>query len=186
MPGLAVSPNLRDWQYAIDEQRPDFLPISPVADDVFDTAQIEPPSRPIQMGDELFFYYTGLKFRSISATGASAIHVSMLRLDGFFSVQSGNDPGTVLTKPLVWRGSKLWVNADADGGELRAELLDAEGNLLRSGLSFQNADPVVRDDIRLPVRWSGTEDLSELIGQTVRLRFQLRNAEVVQAVRIGS
>jgi hypothetical protein len=178
VPGLAVSPNLRDWQYAIDEQRPDFLPISPVADDVFDTAQIEPPSRPIRMGDELFFYYTGLKFRSIDAMGSSAIHVSMLRLDGFVSVRAQQEPGTVLTKPLVWRGSELWVNADADGGELRAEVLDAEGNILRAGLSLQDADPVVRDGIRLPVRWSGTEDLRELRGQTVRLRFRLQNADI--------
>ena len=178
VPGLAVSPNLRDWHYALEDTRPDFLPLSPVADDVFDNAQIEPPSRPIRMGDKLFFYYTGIQFRSISTSGGSAIHLSMLRLDGFVSVQSGQESGTVLTKPLVWRGSELWVNADASEGELRAEVLDADGNLLRSGLSVGAAEPLVRDGVRLPLRWSGTEDLSELIGQTVRLRFHLKDADL--------
>ena len=178
VPGLAVSPNLRDWQYALHDERPDFLPISPLGEDVFDNAQIEPPSRPVRIGDELFFYYTGAKFRSITASGSFALHVAILRLDGFVSVQAGSGPGTVLTRPLVWRGSKLWVNADARDGELKAEILDGEGNLLRAGLSLDNSTPVARDGVRIPLRWSGAEDLRELHGQTVRLRFQLRNADL--------
>ena len=178
VPGLAVSPNLSDWRHAIDDERPDFLPLSPVADGVLDNSQIEPPSRPIRLGDELFFYYTGIKFRSFESSGTYAVHLARLRLDGFVSVQPAQEMGTVLTKPLVWRGSKLWVNADAAGGELRAEVLDVEGNLLRSGLSLRESDAVAGDGIRLPLRWSGSEDLSELSGQTVRLRFQLRNADL--------
>ena len=178
VPGLAVSPNLRDWKYALHDERPDFLPLSPLGEGVFDNAQIEPPSRPVRIGDELFFYYTGAKFRSISSSGSFAIHAAVLRLDGFVSVQAGSEPGTVLTRPLLWRGSTLWVNADARGGELRAEILDGEGNLLRPGLSLGRSAPVSRDGVRIPLRWSGAEDLGELRGQTVRLRFQLRNADL--------
>ena len=178
VPGLAVSPNLRDWEYALHDERPDFLPLSPLGEDVFDNAQIEPPSRPVRIGDELFFYYTGAKFRSKTSAGSFAIHAAVLRLDGFVSVQAGSEPGTVLTRPLVWRGSTLWVNADAREGELRAEILDGEGNLLRPGLSLDRSTPVSRDGVRIALGWSGAEDLGELRGRTVRLRFQLRNADL--------
>ena len=178
VPGLAVSPDLRQWQFALDEERPDFLPISPVGEGVFDTAQIEPPSRPIRVGDELFFYYTGLKFRSISAEGASAIHLARLRLDGFVSLRAGSELGTALTKPLVWRGSTLWINAAAADGEVRAEVLDLDGNRWRPGLTAEQAIPISEDAIRLQVRWQNEEDLSDLKGRSVRLRFLLRNADV--------
>ena len=93
-------------------------------------------------------------------------------------MQAGSEPGTVLTRPLVWRGSTLWVNADAREGELRAEILDGEGNLLRPGLSLDRSTPVSRDGVRIALGWSGAEDLGELRGRTVRLRFQLRNADL--------
>ena len=101
-----------------------------------------------------------------------------MRLDGFVSLRAGSELGTALTKPLVWRGSTLWINAAATDGEVRAEVLDLDGNRLRPGLTAEQAIPISEDAIRLQVRWQNEEDLSDLKGRSVRLRFLLRNADV--------
>ena len=42
----------------------------------------------------------------------------------------------------------------------------------------EQAIPISEDAIRLQVRWNNEEDLSDLKGRSVRLRFLLRNADV--------
>ena len=180
--GLAVSRDLYTWQYALDETRPDFLPLSEVGENVFDTAQIEPPALPLRMGEELWFYYTALKYRYTAEEmdpESGAINLAQLRLDGFVSLNAGPEEGIVVTRPLVWRGSSLWVNADlTQGGTIQLEVLDENGDLIREELSRAQVIPVTNGAVRSRVRWRGMEDLRALNHQSVRLRFYLRNADL--------
>ena len=107
-----------------------------------------------------------------------AICLAVLRRDGFFSLDAGDNEGVLLTKPLVWRGSSLWSNVSTQEGEVRVEVLDENGDLVRQGLSRHRSMPVVRDGARLPVLWQDEHDLSDLRQQTVSLRFIVRNAEL--------
>ena len=108
----------------------------------------------------------------------AAFNLGTLRLDGFVSVNAGDLAGEVVTKPLVWRGSSLWLNADADRGEIRVELLDENGELLNRAWSLERSTPITADAVRLPVHWQEEIDLSTLKLQNVRLRFTLRNADL--------
>ena len=94
------------------------------------------------------------------------------------SLDGGAVEGSVLTKPLLWKGDTLWINADASGGELRVEVLDSSGKLLDRKYSHAKAIPVDADGVRLPVRWKTGADLRELQGETIRLRFWLRRARL--------
>ncbi len=178
--GLAVSRDLVNWRRVSGVEG--FIPLSPISDGAYDTAQIEPSSRPIRRGDELWFYYSGLKYRYATddrhlSFDTGAICLAMLRVDGFASLDAGDREGVILTKPLVWRGSALWVNADADEGELRTEVLDAECKPVK-GMTREDCLAVSADGVRLPIRWKRRVGCDSLRGQTIRLRFYLRNARL--------
>jgi hypothetical protein len=132
----------------------------------------------------LVFLYSGSKFRSYKEDESqdmgnqAAFNLGTLRLDGFVSLRADEIEGEVVTKPLVWRGSSLWINADAADGEISVELLDENGELLSESWSFERAVSVSEDGVRLPVRWQDIADFSGHERQSVRLHFKMRNAEL--------
>jgi hypothetical protein len=191
---LTASPDLKTWTRLGDRQP--FIGPSLRDSGAYDLTQIIGPSNALVRGDELWFYYTGIKYRTAALKfigtypggywiprpgfefDSGAICLAVLRRDGFFSLDASGREGEVLTKPLVWRGSTLWVNVGTRQGEVQAELLDEEGNLIRQGWSRAHSIPATEDGVRLPMRWQNEEDLSELHQQTVRLRFYVRDAEL--------
>jgi len=78
---------------------------------------------------------------------------------------------TLLTKPFVVRGTKLFVNTDAAKGILKLEVLDGHKKALAV------SEEVVGDQPRAGVPWK-SGDFSSLTGQTVSLRFTLRQAKL--------
>jgi hypothetical protein len=133
---------------------------------------------PIRVGDELWFYYSG---RARSHGGslpegvewggpAGSIGLATLRMDGFVSAEGDASGGWLLTRPLRLEGKQLYVNADADGGELTVEILDMEGGVLAE------SHGLVENGVRLPCGWQGLEDLEMLRERAVRLRFRLAGA----------
>ena len=130
------------------------------------------------VGDELYFYVSGRA--GVSGTrqsGACSTGLAVLRRDGFASMDADKSGGTLVTRPLTFRGGHLFVNADASGGELTAEVLDADGAVLEP-FSRDNCDPVNADGTLIPVRWQGLTDLSSLAGKVVRFRFWLKSARL--------
>ena len=101
--------------------------------------------------------------------------LAVLRRDGFASMRAGNAGGALTTRPLRFNGSQLFVNVAAASGELRAEILDAQGAVALE-CSAANCEPVRVDSTIVRVRWKGVEELSRLHGLPVRFRFQLRDA----------
>jgi hypothetical protein len=155
-------------------------------------------STPIVRPDEILFYYTGsnLPQNSISQEhpqspfwlpGARiddqragfAIGLAKLRLDGFASLDHyDGDAGTVVTRPLVFSGKRLLINArapQAAESEVRVEILDDAGHPLE-GYGIARCDPFQGDEIRCPVTWGGHDSVQKLAGEDVRLRFRLRKA----------
>lgn len=100
------------------------------------------------------------------------------------TVQSTVLPGTLLTAPLVMdnQPGRLVVNADASVGMLRVQVRDASSDAVIGGLSFDDCTLITADGLRLEVRW-GTEEqtllkLADLVNETIRLEFELMNAEL--------
>lgn len=120
------------------------------------------------VGDRLFMYATG-RNASQETTG-----LAFLRRDGFASMDAGEEEGALTTRPLRFSGGHLFVNVAAPEGELRAEVLDREGNPV-APFTRENCEPVQTDKTLVAVRWKGAQDLSGLSGKPVRLRFYLRN-----------
>ena len=86
--------------------------------------------------------------------------------------------GHFTTFPLLFEGRKLRLNLMTIlSGEVKVEAADQKGKAL-PGRSFDDADPVTGDLKDHIVTWKGEEDLGHAEGQTVILRFSMRDAEL--------
>jgi len=184
---LACSRDRRQWTRLGD--RGAFIGPSPAAGGAFDLTQILPPSAPIVRGDELWFYYTGLKYRAsfryvgaypkgkmLPKTGldraAGAICLAVLRRDGFVSLDAGTASGRVVSKPFVPPAGQLHVNADlGESGRLQVAMLAADGRVIA------HSQPIVGNQLRSVVHW--VKPLAnQPAEQAIRLRFTLNNGSL--------
>ena len=101
-----------------------------------------------------------------------------IRRDGFSSLGSAG-LGSFTTKPIVFSGSKMRVNANISiGGEIRVGFLRANGINDLHQFALEQSVPVRGDVMREEVQWIGGSDLSPLAGVTVRLQFRLKEARL--------
>jgi len=102
----------------------------------------------------------------------------VLRTDGFISVRAGVDEGELLTKPVVFSGSRLVLNhSTGAAGGIRVEIQKPDGTPVE-GFSLADAEELYGDRIEKPFAWKGDPDLAKVAGQPVRLRFMLREADL--------
>jgi hypothetical protein len=133
------------------------------------------------VGDKLYFYYCGFSGYSTSHQpdmyAGGTMQVAMLRRDGFASMDAKNTEGELTTEPLKFSGNDLFVNLDAPQGSLRVEVLDSQGNPIKS-YSAEECQPLTGDSTKLRVQWKNASDLNALVGQPVRFRFHLTNGSL--------
>lgn len=179
---LCCSRDLKNWQ-RLGDRRP-FLGPSRLDAGAYDLTQILPPSAPVLRDNDLWFYYTGLKYRAawtyvgkypkgkeVPIPGLDpdrgAVCLAVLRRDGFVSLNAGGKPGTVTSRPLALPGSRLFVNFEALRGEMRLEVLGEDGKVVAL------SRPITGDHRASEVSW---ERGRLARGQVVTLRFTLRAA----------
>jgi hypothetical protein len=101
-----------------------------------------------------------------------------LRLDGFVSARAPLSGGTLVTKPLTFDGSQLEINfSTSAAGSVRVEIQDTDGKPV-NGFSIADCPQVFGDSIARGVKWNSDADLSSLAGKSVRLRFELKDADL--------
>jgi hypothetical protein len=98
------------------------------------------------------------------------------RLDGFVSLDAGDEVGTVVTRPLVFEGRRLVLNVAAEGS-LGVGLLD-EAQRPIPGFTLAECDPISVDSVRKTVSWRGHDDVSRLAGKVVRLQLRMQRAKL--------
>ncbi|MCA9069259.1 MAG: hypothetical protein KDA84_10070, partial [Planctomycetaceae bacterium] len=108
----------------------------------------------------------------------NAIRRYTLRMDGFVSVNAPLKGGEVVTKPLKFDGSRLEINfSTSAAGTLRVEIQAPSGKPI-DGFALGDCAELFGDSIDRPVTWKNNPDLSLLAGKPVRLRFELRDADL--------
>ena len=125
------------------------------------------------VGDELWFYVSGRAgVQGSTGSGVCATGLAKLRRDGFASMDAPEEAeGVLTTRSVRFSGKHLFVNADVDTGELRVEVLDEAGDVIK-GFGRAACKPLRADGTRLPVTW-GDRGLGKLAGKPVRFRFHL-------------
>ena len=170
VPNLACSRDLKKWE-RLGDRRP-FITASRLDSGAYDT-QFVSATQPVVRGDELWFYYMGMKYYGNfieGRTGNGAGCLAVLRRDGFISLDAGGRPGTVRTRPFTVTGEQLSVNVDSSKGALDVEALDTEGKVVAKSAA------IAGDMASVHVTWV-EGDLSEWVGKRVSLRFNLRDAQ---------
>jgi len=130
-----------------------------------------------ELPDEVY-QAAGVTKGDVRASTLSSIYVARLRLDGFVSLRAGATAGEVVTKSITVDGTSLWVNANARGGTLKAELLDAATGTVIPGYSLADSVALQADSVRAKLQWQGGSDLSALAGKSVKIRFSVQNADL--------
>lgn len=119
------------------------------------------PTSPTHMS---FFMYGGAQYVS--------------RLDGFISVNAGYEEGEFLTRSLSFSGNRLDLNYSTSGaGRIRVEIQNADGQPI-PGFTLDESEVIYGDHISRQVQWNESNDVSQLAGQPVRLRFVMNEADL--------
>lgn len=126
------------------------------------------------VGDKLYFYVGGVRGRATTwHPDPSFVGLAVLRRDGFASMEAAHSPGTLSTRPVSFTGKHLFVNADAAQGEVTAEVLDQDRQVL-APYTRDKCQAIRVDKTRVEIRWRDIADLSQIRGKPVRFRFHLR------------
>ena len=127
------------------------------------------------VGDKLYFYVSGrAKDR---APGPNTTGLATIRRDGFASMDAGAETSVLTTRPVRFAGKYLFVNVHANQGELRAEVLDQNGQPIEP-FTKANCLPLGVDKTLAQMKWNGAEDLSAVSGKPVKLRFHLKSGSL--------
>ena len=179
---LAVSHDLRSWERVAGRER--FLAIEPWDGNAYGTAQVALCGTPIVTNDEILIYYNALRFRGHQElypkkyhpyfNRISALNLARLRRDGFVSLAATGN-GSVVTKPFAYQGEAIHINANAEGGELRAELLDGVTLKPIEGYTADRSAVVTTDTLDTALTWS---EGAKAHPGSVRLRVALCDAEL--------
>ena len=101
-----------------------------------------------------------------------------LRVDGFVSVHADYAGGEFVTKPLSFSGRRLAINFSTSAvGSVRVEVQDA-GRKPIAGFTLAESPLIYGDSVDRIVRWRGGGDVGKLLGQPVRLRFVMKDADL--------
>jgi hypothetical protein len=163
--------------------RPDRRAFSPISDhrDDWNYGYIQSAGGgSLIVGDRLYFYLSGsaAKVRGRKEkNGTGYTGLVTLRRDGFVSMDAGDSPGALTTRPITFKGKHLFVNVDAAHGELCAEVLDPKGRAL-GPFTKEDCLPVRADETIAAVRWKSAAGLLSLTGRPVRFRFHLRGGSL--------
>jgi len=170
---LAVSHDTRHFERVGD--RSAFIPLGGVGEwDRFNLSLAN--NAPIEVGDDLRFYYGGRAHRHSPYDGpdkgepVGGIGFASIRRDRFVSLDASFDGGEIVTRPLLLRGRSLHLNLASGFGDVRVEALADDGSAIAT------SEPVRSDSLDARVRWEGKEPFGG--DSPVRLRIALRNARL--------
>jgi hypothetical protein len=177
-PQIASSRDLRHWSRLAREP---VLPLGKAG--AWDDGTIYTASTMQVSEKKIDLYYGAMNLAHGGDKGSqkqiAQIARASWRRDGFVSLHNeGNDVGIITTKPFVFTGKKLMVNAKLfSQGNLKVELLDASGKPI-PGYTVADARIVTGDQLSAIAGWGNGNDISNLEGKEVQLRFYLKGGDL--------
>ena len=157
--------------------RKPFIPLGKEGE--WDSGSNYPIGSEIVVEGQTAIYYKGANKPAHSYDSVRGIGLALLHEGGFVGRRAENE-GTLVTYLLRVRDdrSTFYLNADADGGSIRAELLDVAGKVI-PGFSRQDCGDINGKGTDLPIRWKGADAPREhLRNGPVRLKLYLKKATV--------
>jgi len=132
---------------------------------------------PVVTEDKIMAWYNGANCRhNLAPKPGKQWQIGLVtwRLDGFVSLDSDASEDVVTTKKLIFNGNQLTLNADASAAQaqIQVEIVDDAGKVIKG-----RSDPVTGDSLKHVVYWAGNDDVGNIAGQTVVLKFCTKNSK---------
>ena len=128
----------------------------------------------VQTGTEEMSVYVNQDY----AQPTAHLHRYSMRIDGFTSISAPYAGGELITKPFTFKGKELEINySTSAAGEIRFEIQDENGVPI-PGFTMEDAQPIIGNDISRVIQWKNAKDLQMLNSKTVRLRIQMKDADL--------
>jgi hypothetical protein len=134
----------------------------------------------VPIGDRVLLYYGAYQYGHKVYSDRQVGLVSILQ-DRYVARVAGNEPGSLHTPLIKFSEASVSLNVDASRGELKLQFLDFLGQPI-PGFTYQDCQPITVNALQAPVVCG--RPLSQLVGQPVRLVFELQNASLY-AFNIG-
>jgi hypothetical protein len=177
---LAASRDRRVWSRMANRQT--FIPLGPP--DSWEPDYTRPIPMPIIVGDEIWIYYTGSRNRDRDNVEFFQFQIGLakLRRDGFISINAGDEPGRIVTRPLAYDGKEMFVNADvAPGGGVKVQVIGIDGEPVE-GYGLADCVPMSEDTVKGRITWKNKEtvpaETNSDVQKHVRFVFELTNAKL--------
>ena len=154
-----------------------FLPVTGKGDS-FDAGCLWTSSTSIHLPEEIRFYYGAYPgWNSDLEKDSTGIGLATLHRDRFVAIEPQDDNAQVTLKPIELSTlNRLTVNADAAGGEVRVELLTAEGYRV-AGFTRERSIAITGDSLQHQVKWK-EKTMANLAPGRYQLRVHLGNAKL--------
>jgi hypothetical protein len=192
---LVYSRNGKSWEH-LNKRQP-FL--EPGPEGSWDRHMVTIPSKPVEVGDELYIYHGGsVNHHDWWITGSReglevpeatdlsrvgyALGLARLRLDGFASLDCGPvRRGILITRPFISDGTSLVVNARCrEKGSIAAEIVDIRDRVVE-GFSRDECDVFEGDSVRHTFSWKGIREIPA--GSAVRAEYPKPEIERIRKIR---
>ncbi|MBQ4087756.1 MAG: hypothetical protein IJC78_05875, partial [Clostridia bacterium] len=169
-PNIAFSRDLKEeWQ------RPTRDAMIPLGEEgSIDDGMIFTASYATEVGDEIWMFCGGWDGDHGISDRNAAIYITKWRMDGFASLDG---TGTLKTKPVIFDGGALNLNANGAKGAIRVELQDENGTPI-PGYTKADCDAITTDSVKHTVSWNGKTDVSALSGTPVTVCITAENSEI--------
>ena len=163
------------WQRPFRERM--FLPVTGEGDS-FDAGCLWTSSTPIHLPEETRFYYGAYPgWNSDLENESTGIGFATLQRDRFVAIEPQDRIAQVTLKPIeLGNVKRLTLNADAAAGEVRVELLSAEGYRV-ANFTRDHSIAIAGDSLQHPVKWK-KKTMANLAPGRYQLRVHLNNAKL--------
>jgi len=156
--------------------RPTLIPLG--EEGAWDDGMVLAADRVIERNDEWWLYYTGYDGYHGDTEAEAKTGLIKFRKEGFVSIQSDThgQESYVITRPILWPGGELVINADAWRGYVKVAVTDLRRKLYE-GFTYDDSVPFSGDAVRHTMKWKNAH-MDTLKGKLVRLEFALKHADL--------
>ncbi len=154
-----------------------FLPLG--GPNEWDRGTVYPIGSEATVEGKTALYYTGNKLGHVLEVGNPGIGLALMH-EGGFAGWRADGSGVLTTQLLTVRYVQDWMylNAEASGGKVEAELLDPAGRVI-PGFSRNECQPVRESGAMLLLRWKDMKALEPVLARgPFRLRLHVERATV--------
>lgn len=130
----------------------------------------------VQVGEYIYLYYGGYRWgHKYQPTTDRQIGLARMKVDRFVALTADEAGGSWRTRLLTIQATRIRLNVNAAGGEVKFQISDATGKPI-PGFSFVDCQPITVDSLSAEIACKGS--FKSLANTPVHLEFSMKQAQL--------